>query len=195
MIDAIAATSAEWGFSRVACIDAAGGDVARGHSTLADDLLYSVDSVATHDSVGLAFLSANPAVSTGSLFFSRQLFDRVGGFADLRYNHDWDFCLRASVESEPVFVPSVQYHYRLHGANTILEPASQALAEMQRMFARFYAGAVRATQAHNPFAPLPCVWGTRFFTCALASGHATMLPPEVLADCAQRAGAMIGAQC
>jgi glycosyltransferase involved in cell wall biosynthesis len=192
MIDAIACTDAEWGFSRVACIDAAGSDVDPALSALAADLAYSIDSVATQESVGLAFLSGNPAVSTGSLFFSRRLFDRVGGFADLRYNHDWDFCLRASVESEPEFVPSVQYEYRLHGANTILETSSYALTEMQGMFARFYAHAVQAMRPRNPFAPLPCVWGTRFFACALSSGHATMLPAEVLADCARRARAMLG---
>ena len=191
MIEEIACAGLEWGFSRVACIDAEGAALGRERSALAADLLYSIDDVAARDTLGLAFLSGNPAISTGSLFFSRRLFERLGGFSDLRYNHDWDFCLRASIESEPEFVHSVQYEYRLHGANTILEASSQAHDEMQRMFSRFYADAVRAAKPRNPFAPLPCVWARHFFTCALASGHATMLAPEVLADCARRAALLL----
>ena len=194
MVEAIAGTGADWGFSRAACIDAGGSPLGPEQSALAAELLYSMDGVAARDSVGLAFLSGNPAISSGCLFFSRRLFDRLGGFADLRYNHDWDFGLRASVESEPAFVRSVQYEYRLHGANTILEPSSFAHSEMQRMFAGFYAHAVDATRPCNAFAPLPCVWGGRFFACALASGHATMLPAAVLVDCARRALALEGAR-
>lgn len=190
MVDSVACTGAEWGFSRVDCIDPTGSPIAADRSRLAAGLYYMMDDVAARDTVALAFLTGNPAVSTGSLFFSRRLFERVGGFADLRYNHDWDFCLRASVEAEPEFVPSAQYEYRLHGANTILEPSSYALAEMERMFARFYRDAVAAKPPANPFAPLPRVWGKRFFECALAAGHASMLPPEVLRDCADRAVAL-----
>jgi len=191
MIDAVACTGAEWGFSRVTCIDEQGTRIAPHRSPLADRLHYACDEVAARDSVGLAFLSGNPAVSTGNLFFSRSLYDRVGGFADLRYNHDWDFCLRAAVHAEPVFVSSAQYDYRVHGANTIVEPSSYALAEMQDMFARFYDTAVVAQAPDNPFAPLPCIWGRRFFACALTAGHATMLPPRILRDCADRASELL----
>jgi GT2 family glycosyltransferase len=191
MVDAVAARGAAWGFSRVDCIDADGVGIAPEASAWAANLHYMMDDVAACDTVGLAFLAGNPAVSTGSLFFSRRLFERIGGFADFRYNHDWDFCLRASLESEPEFVPSAQYEYRWHGANTMLESSSQALAEMEQMFARFYRDAVKAGAPDNRFAPLPCVWGTRFIECALAAGHATMLPPQVLCDYADRAVAAL----
>jgi hypothetical protein len=35
------------------------------------------------------------------------------------------------------------------------------------------------------------VWGTRFIECALAAGHATFLPPQVLRDYADRAVAAL----
>ena len=192
MIAAIARRGLAWGFSRVALLDEHGAAVGAESSPRAAELCYRIDSVATRDTVGTAFLSCNPAVSSGSLFFTRSLFDGLGGFADLRYNHDWDFCLRASLVAEPVFVPSPEYEYRLHGTNTILESAPAAKAEADAMFERFYRDALALPHASNPFAPLPAIWGARFYEQALASGHAALLPGDVLRAFADRVLATFG---
>jgi glycosyltransferase involved in cell wall biosynthesis len=192
MVDAIARRGLSWGFSGVALIDAQGAALAADASPDAAELCYRAADVAARDTVSTAFLSCNPAVSSGTLFFARSLFERIGGFDDIRYNHDWDFCLRASIVAEPMFVASAEYDYRLHGANTILASALAAAAEADAMFERFYRDAAALQGASNPFAPVPAIWGARFFEQALASGHAALLPGDVLRAFADRVIATLG---
>ncbi len=195
MVDAVARRGALWGFSRVALVDADGATLAPDASPRTAELSYLAEGVGTRDSVGIAFVSGNPAISSGALFFARPLFDRLGGFRDLRYNHDWDFCLRASVIAEPVMVAAAAYDYRVHERNTILESAAAAKKEADAMFVEFYHSAVNMKSAPNPFAPVPAVWGARFFAHVLGSGHAALLPSSVLADLADRAAALCDEAC
>lgn len=73
-----------------------------------------------------AFLHANIMVTTSNLFMSRTAMETVGGFAPLRYLHDYDYVFRLL----NAFPESVEYlhdekllQYRLHGSNTISEAA------------------------------------------------------------------------
>lgn len=68
-----------------------------------------------------AFWVGNLAMTTSNFFFSRELLDQVGGFAPLRYTHDWDWALRASEVVSPVRLEEVLIGYRVHGKNTIAE--------------------------------------------------------------------------
>jgi hypothetical protein len=192
MVDAVARAGFQWGFSRAVSIGAAGEALAASASQRAGDLAYMIDGVAACDTVGMAFLSSNRALSSGTLFCARSLLDRLGGFADLRYNNDWDFCLRACCIAEPVFVSSPEYDYRLHGANTILESAAAAKREADAMFERFHREAAALTAPENPFAPVPSVWGARFYEQMLASGRAALLPPDVLRELTDRVAATYG---
>lgn len=195
MVDAVARRGALWGFSRVALVDGDGVALAADASPRTAEMTYLVDDVGARDTVGIAFLAGNPAISSGALFFARSLFDRLGGFRDLRYNHDWDFCLRACVIAEPVMVGSALYEYRVHGRNTILESTVAAKKEADAMFVDFHHAAVKMNSAPNPFAPVPAVWGARFFAHALGSGHAALLPSSVLSDLADRAAALADEAC
>jgi hypothetical protein len=67
------------------------------------------------------FLAGNPAIGTSNFFFSRALPERVGGFAPLRYTHDWDWALRATRHTRPVWLREPLLHYRVHPANTLAE--------------------------------------------------------------------------
>jgi hypothetical protein len=77
----------------------------------------------------------NHAISTGNLVFLKSLWEQVGGFSSHRYIHDWDFCLRALLRSEPVFVDEPLYLYRIHASNTINESAKKASAESDQLLA------------------------------------------------------------
>jgi SAM-dependent methyltransferase/GT2 family glycosyltransferase len=68
-----------------------------------------------------AFWLGNLAMTSSNFFFSRDVFDRVGGFSGLRYTHDWDWALRALQHFKVVRLEQVLLHYRVHGANTISE--------------------------------------------------------------------------
>lgn len=175
----VAGAGADWGYSRVECIDAQGGVVARGTHPHVDGLRDQQDGVASADTVGMAFVAANPAISTGTLFLSRALFEQVGGFRDLGFVHDWDFCLRACMVDEPVFVPEPLYAYRTHGANTIAAGAN-ANAEGDDLLRGFYRDAQVRAGVPNPFAPLPSIWGHLFWLRAIEGGHAALLPPGIV---------------
>lgn len=185
MLACVAGAGADWGFSRSSCIDAAGNVVPPGVSSRVDRLRALQDGVASFDTVGMAFVARNPSISTGALFCSRGLFERVGGFRDLRYTHDWDFCLRAAMHDEPVFVPAPAYDYRTHGANTIATPGGSADAEADELLRAFCRDARGARGCGNPYAPLPSVWGRLFYLRVIEGGNAHLLPPgtvERLAD-------------
>ena len=81
---------------------------------------------------------SNPAISTGNLFVERTFFASLGGFADLRYVHDWEFCLRAFLLEEPVWIDTSLYRYRFHGRNTILENESAASRESDKILKQYY---------------------------------------------------------
>ena len=179
MLDRVAGARASWGFSRCECIDAAGDAIRAGGSGRADWLRTLQDGVASGDTVGMAFVARNPSISTGTHVFSRALFERVGGYRDLDYTHDWDFCMRASLHDEPVFVPEALYEYRIHGANTIGAGSANADAEADGMLRARYLDALRAAPAGNRFAPLPSVWGALFWLRAIEGGNAALLPEGV----------------
>ncbi len=180
MSAAIASRRNGWGFSRCRFVDEEALEIESSPRLNLDAHRAMVDDVAACDTVGFAFLTGNPAISTGTLFFARSLFDRVGGFRDLRYNHDWDFCLRATRVAEPVFVPSPLYDYRVHGANTIHEAFERRKREADRMLEDFYRDALSGEAPSNPFAPSPHAWGGLFLVRAIERGHATLLPPGTI---------------
>ena len=185
MLARVAGAGAQWGYSRSELVDAEGLVVPPGTNRRVDGLRALQDGVASFDTVGLAFVARNAAITSGALFVSRALLDRAGGFRDLRYTHDWEFCLRASLHDEPVYVPEPLYEYRTHGANTIAAPGGGADAEADEMLRRFYAGAESSAPSGNPFAPLPSVWGPLFWLRAIEGGNAALLPAgvvETLAD-------------
>ncbi len=70
----------------------------------------------------LALLAENFVVTTSNMVFSRGLWQRLGGFAPLRYCHDLDFLLRGLAQARAVFdLARAHVRYRVHGANTIAE--------------------------------------------------------------------------
>jgi len=190
MVDAVVGTGASWGFSRCRAVDADGLPIAPGRSLQADVQRRRLDEIGLHDTIGFAILAHNLATSTGTLLFARDLFDRLEGFRDFRYVHDWDFCLRATLEAEPAYVARELYDYRLHGANTILGAPEASEREVTKLLSAFYAVAAARDDVRNPFAPVPAVWGRTFALRAieasatrfLASGFVERLADELLAE-------------
>jgi glycosyltransferase involved in cell wall biosynthesis len=185
MVDAVVGTGASWGFSRCRAVGADGVAIAPGQSLQADVQRRRLDEIGLHDTLGFAILAHNVATSTGTLLFARDLFDRLGGFRDFRYVHDWDFCLRATLEAEPAYVARELYDYRLHGANTILGAPDASEMEVTKLLSSFYAVAAACDDARNPFAPVRAVWGRTFALRVIEANAARFLAPgfvEELAD-------------
>ena len=78
----------------------------------------------------------NFLATTSNMVFRKTLFQRAGGFANLRYVHDWDFCLRAAMVGEVEYVPHALTTYRVHASNTIKEDSRRVDAEVRTMLDR-----------------------------------------------------------
>jgi glycosyltransferase involved in cell wall biosynthesis len=152
----------EFIFSRVQFMDEADNDV-----SLVDD--YAIDLVSKQSaindfmSVGFSAIRSNVAISTGNFFFSRQLYERVGPFAEFRYCHDWDFLLRCLVHVEPVYVAQPLYWYRLHSRNSFRDLAEAAGYECPTLM-RNYFRSVRRGIVPNALAPCYQNWGEYFWS-------------------------------
>lgn len=68
------------------------------------------------------FIHGNLLTTSSNLFVTRKTFEKIGGFVDLRYCHDWEWVLRASRVAKVVLVAENLLSYRLHESNTIMEP-------------------------------------------------------------------------
>lgn len=129
LLDALRRESSRFAFSAVMPVDAADQPTLR--STLAHQIVAVREDIAVLPSVSFGFLHRQLAISTGNFLFHRSLAEDIGGFASLRYCHDWDFALRAFLRTEPVFVDEALYFYRLHPANsfTALRPLAHVETE------------------------------------------------------------------
>jgi glycosyltransferase involved in cell wall biosynthesis len=108
-----------------------------------------------YPTVGLAFLCSNVALTTGNLLVTHGLFDELGGMSGLRYCHDWDFCLRAALRTEPRFCDVPLYAYRIHDTNTSRSLYDLSEVETGAVRRRFLA---EHWAARNPLAPTPNAW-------------------------------------
>jgi glycosyltransferase involved in cell wall biosynthesis len=159
----------EWMFGGVRFIDAVGTELAPTSSARAIGIWQAHNSFRMADGVGLSLLRANCTVSTGNHFFKKTLWQQLGGYRELRYNHDWDFALRAACLSEPVFVDRAHYLYRLHESNTIAESASRPMQEAYALIHSFLNDA--RIRIVNPFAPVEPCWRKLFWAMLAGAGQ------------------------
>lgn len=138
LVDEIARTGSRWGFSLVSNAFDEGATTPPGFV----DILQKQRNFLGSQPPSFTFVEFNVAVSSGNLFVEREFFEALGGFRDHRYNHDWDFCLRASAQAEPVVVEQPLYRYRLHASNTIGESKAYATADADRVIGEFLAQAL-----------------------------------------------------
>jgi glycosyltransferase involved in cell wall biosynthesis len=120
----------------------------------------------------------NPAISTGNLFASAEFMRRLGGFTDLRYVHDWEFCLRACLIEEPVLLHATLYRYRFHGRNTIFENEAVASTESSKVLTEYVRSANAIAAPENPLAWSRSVDGAVFGALHAQRGELSALRVE-----------------
>jgi glycosyltransferase involved in cell wall biosynthesis len=119
---------------RVALIDGRGEAITRGPHA---DWHTRAEKFVQRTGLGqLALLHENFVATTSNIVFSRALWQRVGGFAALRYCHDLDFLMRA-YDGGRVVLDRARTHvrYRVHGGNTIAEDPHRVRAELAAVIA------------------------------------------------------------
>ena len=186
LVGGIARPGLGWGFSLIDQVTAGENNEATGGAVPARSYPEIQRSLIGLDSNSFALLQFNIAVSTGNLFVRRDLFASVGGFRDLRFNHDWDFCLRASALAEPVVVRRPLYFYRWHDTNTIRESTAGPRAEADQILSELIANVWSASsKCTNPLAPQ---WpGNRALTLTrlLGAGHGALVPVAIMRKLAE----------
>ena len=70
--------------------------------------------------------SKNILITTSNLVIRKSAFGDVGGFAALRYAHDWDMLIRLSSLFNLHLMDEILLEYRIHDANTVHEDNSEA---------------------------------------------------------------------
>ena len=119
---------------RIEPIDARGRVLTRGVTI--DWLARARAFAATSGSVRLALLHENDVATTSNMVISRRLWQRLGGFAALRYCHDLEFLLRA-FDHGRVRLDREHAHvqYRVHDRNTIAENIHHVRLELAAVIA------------------------------------------------------------
>jgi glycosyltransferase involved in cell wall biosynthesis len=190
MVEYVAASGAHWGFSETAYVDDRDRPIDPRLDKRAGTLSAVARAASRQATVGFSLLGGNPAISSGNLFFSRALFRRIGPFGSLRYNHDWEFALRAVRASEPKFIPATTYYYRLHDSNTISGAISDGgMREANVMLTEFFRWASTEQASANPLAPTMRTWRMYFVCSCLSNGWAGLFAPEELRRLALEIGA------
>ena len=173
MVGALQESDAEWAFSSVTTIDA-------------NDRPYYDEAVCHHiywrpricrstmPTMSWGFLAYQLTASTGNLLISRRLAQTLGGFANLRYCHDWDYMLRAIFYSEPVFVEEPLYLYRMHGTNSFRALSDAAQSETEYCLRNYFVR-VMSRRPLNTLAPAPYNWPTLFRPLIASLGVETHL--------------------
>ncbi len=192
MVEHVARRNVDWGFGGVSFFDASGQRISPLDYSYVSELMKSQVQMSDWETVGAALLGSNVSISSGNLFVRKSFFDALRGFSNYRYNHDWDFCLRATLQSEPVFVPQHVYAYRMHDRNTISESSAgqKALAEANRIFADYLLAAGGNVVPKNSFAPTVHAWNIRFFQWIFEHGKTFLLAPGLLRQVVDQTAAL-----
>jgi glycosyltransferase involved in cell wall biosynthesis len=98
----------------------------------------ALDNFIARRDLGLALMDACFLMTTSNFVIRRNLFPKLGGFADLRYAHDMDFALRLAANRCRIgFIDQKLLTYRLHETNTIKEDHGKVRVDWA-MAASFY---------------------------------------------------------
>jgi glycosyltransferase involved in cell wall biosynthesis len=159
LMTAMIKNESELGFSGVIPVDVTSSVISRSQlpPSLTDVFDRAAFTTLIYPSMGFCLLDRNIAVSTGNMLFSRRLYESLSGFGNFKYVHDWDFILRASLETEPVFVHKPSYSYRIHSTNSFWGLADIAEAEIDALTVNFFS-AGRGGRVKNSRAAIPELW-------------------------------------
>lgn len=149
---------AEWVFTEVQGIDQKNNPLSVGHPWRAwyeETLLLSHQQL----TIGFQFLHDNLAVTSGNLFFTRSLYEKVGEFNRLQWAYAHDYALRALLFSEPLFLNDKSYFYRLGNENQFYHLQHQSQQEMLSVY-KDYEQKVSKDPPLNKWAPSHWNWST-----------------------------------
>ena len=88
-------------------------------------------------------LQTNFVSTTSNIAFSRRVYEVIGGMANLRFTHDWDFLLRVACRFRCELIEYPLLQYRIHSTNTISSNRAWMLFEICWIYAVHLSKALR----------------------------------------------------
>ncbi len=106
-----------WGFTSVRCIDK--NSTTCDESSIPQDVSQALFDQSQNSSFLVRLKRNNISISSGNLFFSRDIWSRVGKFnTELKHVHDWEMAIKLAILEDPIFLEGEVYSYRLHPENS-----------------------------------------------------------------------------
>jgi predicted HAD superfamily hydrolase/GT2 family glycosyltransferase len=104
-----------------------------------------------HKQLLTALCKGNLLITTSNFFFSREVYDKHGGFTEYRYVHDYEFVLRLILAGHrtALLVDDALVQYRIHDANTIQENPVAANVETLRLLSESIPEILAHSQHHR----------------------------------------------
>lgn len=134
-------TKAEFAWGHLLVMDESGSVTGTKRGALEPEYPYpksfNVNECLANNELANLLANQNIIATTSNMVFTKRLHEKIGGFSDYRYVHDWDFALRAAVLGETLFTPQFLTSYRAHGSNTISESTDHTNEEVRRIFHSF----------------------------------------------------------
>lgn len=180
MVHASRRGAGQWGFSMVAAESAVATHGATGGQ----------ERISGEHTIGFALLLDESVVGcVSNLFFSRDLLQRVGGFADLPNGVERDFALRAVFAAEPFYVDEALC--LMPAQIPAADGKQQILADCMR---RFYETACLGSAGDFGNANVPAwpVWQDRFIYHVATLNHLHLLPASTVRRFVERGIALQG---
>jgi len=154
LVEEVASHGIQWGFTLVSMVpkeipSGSSGpmDTGDGHRQMQRRLLGKASN-------SFALVTYNIAISIGNLFVERDFFHAQGGVHEFRYHYDWDFCLRAAAQAEPLVVREPLYFYRTLGGGVNADAAQRMAIERGQVLGRLIGAVLTGgTPCCNPLAP------------------------------------------
>lgn len=151
LIQVLTEQNREHGFTGLQLVDKNGTEIKNHRFSSLFASLY--DRISNAKSIGFPILDENIAHTSGNIFFSRKIYEKIGGFINLKLSHDWDFLIRLLAIEEPAFVPDPLYCYRLHGNNTFGQVKFSETFDPMIIYARYFR-AIKNGNYENPLYPI-----------------------------------------
>lgn len=152
-----------------------------GNAAENDDYIAALDeaqkTLRDYPTLGFALMKNQLAISSGNLFFSRKLFEQIGGFYPYKYIHDWDFLLRSVFFQEPYVIDQCLYKYRFHGKNSFKSLDHVVGYETTEVMRNFIWSMI-ARLPLNHRAPSPHYWPVVFDRVIEKLSYHMYLPPK-----------------
>ncbi len=184
LVEEIAQTGAQWGFSLVSAMRDAEREATDRDAAFEQTFSRKQLAGLGRSSNSFAFLSSNVAVSTGNLFVARRLFESLGGFRDDRLDSGRAFCLRAAALAEPVVVREPLYVHRVDGSSTLEASRRDTADAAGRMFSQLLTQ-MAASACLNPLAPQWPANRLYLYVEGLRAGLGSYMPVAMLQQFAE----------